>query len=114
VVVPPGAPSHPVVQRYPLVRFGKSGSGREVTRVVRPEPFGVKMNGGDGGGGGGGVTRLQVPLRHAWAQSVHKAQGMSIDHLEVDLSNAFEPGQAYVALRWVYLIGFFREVRNRI
>ena len=43
--------------------------------------------------------------------SAQIAQGMSIDHLEVDLSNAFEPGQPYVALRCVYLIGFFREVR---
>ena len=80
-----------------------------MTRVIRPEPFVVKMNGGSGGE----VTRLQVPLRLAWALSVHKAQGMSIDHLEVDLSNAFEPGQAYVALRWVLINRFLRGA-NRI
>ena len=41
--------------------------------------------------------------------SAQIAQGMSIDHLEVDLSNAFEPGQPYVALRCVYLIGFLER-----
>jgi len=49
-------------------------------------------------GDGGQITRLQVPLRLSWALTIHKAQGMSIDFLEVDLRNAFEAGQAYVAL----------------
>ena len=44
------------------------------------------------------ILRTQVPLMAAWAMTVHKSQGMTLDRVIVDLADSFEEGQVYVAL----------------
>ncbi|KAK9905728.1 hypothetical protein WJX75_005308 [Coccomyxa subellipsoidea] len=73
--------------RLPVVRFA---SGPEVT--VGKERWTVKS------GNRVLATRTQIPLACAWALSVHKSQGMTLDKVEVNLARAFEGGMAYVAL----------------
>jgi ATP-dependent DNA helicase PIF1 len=44
------------------------------------------------------VCRTQIPLALAWALTIHKSQGMTLEYLEVSSKDIFERGQLYVAL----------------
>ena len=46
----------------------------------------------------GGGQVLQYPLRLAYAMTIHKCQGLTLDSAYMDIRAAREPGQAYVAL----------------
>ncbi|KAA0174538.1 hypothetical protein FNF27_03912 [Cafeteria roenbergensis] len=73
--------------RYPQVRFA-SGT----VTVLGKETFSVQP------AAGARAFRKQVPLRLAFAMSVHKSQGTSLDAVSMSLGRVFEAGQAYVAL----------------
>lgn len=73
---------------YPIVRFM---SGREL--VVERERWSVELPDGEKL-----ASRTQIPLMLAWAMSIHKSQGQTLDYVKVDLGRVFEKGQAYVAL----------------
>jgi len=79
--IPPGA-------TWPVVMFT---NGMKMT--IAPEDFTVNNAMGEVE-----ARRSQVPLILAYALSVHKSQGQTLERLRVDLRRTFEKGQAYVAL----------------
>jgi ATP-dependent DNA helicase PIF1 len=72
---------------YPIVEFR---SGRTVT--MQPETWELR----DGDKKRASIS--QIPLRLAWAITVHKSQGMTLDAARIDLRKAFVEGMGYVAL----------------
>ena len=79
---------------YPVVEFR---DGRRVTMV--PDVWELR----DGERKRASIS--QVPLRLAWAITVHKSQGMTLDAAKIDLRKAFVEGMGYVALSRVRDLG---------
>ena len=61
--------------------------------LVEPETWSV-----DNDAGKTIASFQQIPLRLAWAITIHKSQGMTLEAAEINLSHTFEKGQGYVAL----------------
>lgn len=75
------------VDDFPVVRFL---SGEEV--VIDYHVWDIEENGHK-------ILRItQIPLKLAWALTIHKSQGATLDYAEIDIENVFEYGQAYCAL----------------
>lgn len=75
---------------WPIVRFSNGieceiRAECQVNELGDDEPYSL-------------LCRTQIPLTPAWALTIHRAQGMTLDKVKVDLSRAFEDGQVYVAL----------------
>ncbi len=92
-----------VLTNYPIVEFR---NGKTVTMM--PDTWELR----DGDKKRASIS--QVPLRLAWAITVHKSQGMTLDAARIDLTKAFVEGMGYVALSRVknldnlYLAGINR------
>lgn len=87
---------------YPVVRFQLANGGTR-TELCEPAEWAVERWVPDPWSDGGWAvekfaTRAQVPLILAWALSIHKSQGQTLELVRVDLDRVFEMGQAYVAL----------------
>ncbi|KAF2962696.1 hypothetical protein GQX73_g10877 [Xylaria multiplex] len=80
------------LREYPVVRFTAT-DGTHRTILCIPEDWKVELPTGEVQ-----ASRKQLPLILAWALSIHKAQGQTLERVKVDLGKVFEKGQAYVAL----------------
>jgi ATP-dependent exoDNAse (exonuclease V) alpha subunit len=97
-----------IKKNYPIVEFANSK-----TFTIVPEEWQVEKFDHDLGTTKIEASLSQIPLILAWAITIHKSQGLTLDKISCDLSNCFSPGQAYVALsRAKNIEGIFIESLN--
>lgn len=95
-------------KNYPLVEFS---NGKILT--ISPEEWQVEKFDEEKKSVITEAAMSQVPLILAWAMTIHKSQGLTLDKISCDLNDIFSPGQAYVALsRARALSGVFIESIN--
>ncbi|MEZ4704123.1 MAG: DEAD/DEAH box helicase [Bdellovibrionota bacterium] len=91
----------------PLLRYVNGSTGTvldvkedEVTVAIRNRPFTFEKMAFSylDGQGEPKATATNFPLQLAWATTIHKSQGMTMDEMAVSLEGLWEPGQAYVAM----------------
>ena len=75
---------------WPKVKFVRA-DGSHIVTVVKPHTWKLDTSVEE-------ATYVQIPLRHAWAITVHKSQGMSLSKVRMHLGDAFSEGQVYVAI----------------
>lgn len=93
---------------YPIVEFA---NGKTI--IIGPEEWLLEKFDEEKGRMVVEASLNQVPLILAWAMTIHKSQGLTLDKISCDLSEAFSPGQIYVALsRARSLSGVFIESIN--
>jgi len=86
---------------YPIVRMNRSAYLTVKEHHFRREVDSLTI-----------AEAWQLPLKLAWAITIHKSQGMSLEEAQIDLSRAFSAGMGYVALsrlrtiNGLYLLGF--------
>lgn len=88
-------------QGYPLIKFN-NGETRLIKEYLWKSEI-IK-----------GIGIKQIPLIHAWAITIHKAQGLTLETAYIDIGNSiFECGQTYVALsRLISLDGLYLAAFN--
>jgi ATP-dependent DNA helicase PIF1 len=87
-----GSPAVSDGKKWPVVQF-IAADGASRTILCQPEDWKVELPNGEVQ-----AKRSQLPLILAWALSIHKAQGQTLERVTVNLGKIFEKGQAYVAL----------------
>ncbi len=93
---------------YPIVEFANSK-----TFTISPEEWLLEKFDTETRVNKVEASISQIPLILAWAITIHKSQGLTLDKISCDLSDSFSPGQSYVALsRARNLEGVFIESLN--
>ncbi|WVR08357.1 hypothetical protein IAU60_005412 [Kwoniella sp. DSM 27419] len=111
--IPPAAGSFGMIPdervSWPVVEFVPSrfAAGKHAKRVLVPPMTVDVLN----AMGQSEATRHQIPLILAWALTIHKSQGQTLDRVKIDLGKIFVEGQTYVAISRAVSLDHL-EIRN--